>query len=193
MELDYDEKKSVDPEERTKDGGCGSCRRCAVFCPTGALDKAYSLDSKKCLSYYTIEHRGTVPFEFWPHFKKYFFGCDICQLVCPYNRGVSLTEKIYQKLPPSVDLFEVATMDQKFYEDLFGGTPLTRAKKEGLQRNALIAMTVTGDSRLEEALEVLKGEVVKPVLLDTLLQIRDYRKKKSVFTRRDSIVSKKSS
>ena len=166
-------KEPVDPSKRTSLGGCGSCKRCQVHCPTGALNEDHSLDSSLCLSYYTIEHRDFVPLKFWPHFKKYLFGCDICQLVCPYNRGSSLTEKTYQKLGPYVDLFSVATMDQEFYEKTFGGTPMVRAKKEGLQRNALIAMAVTENPQLQKALALLKEQSLKLVLEETIWQIEN--------------------
>jgi epoxyqueuosine reductase len=152
----YDKKESVDPSARSSLGGCGSCKRCQTHCPTGALSEDYVLDARKCISYWTIEHRGPVPKEFWPYFKQYVFGCDICQLACPYNRGASLTEKTYAQLGAHVNLFEIATMGQDFYEKTFGGTPLTRAKKEGLQRNALIALFVTKDPRLEEAVSFLE-------------------------------------
>lgn len=173
--LDYDLKEKVNPTVRTDLGGCGSCRRCQVNCPTGALDESYSLDSRLCLSYYTIEHRGPVPLKFWPHFKTYLFGCDLCQIVCPYNRGSSLTERTFQKLGPHVDLYSVATMDQSFYENTFGGTPMVRAKKEGLQRNALIAMVVTRSTRLDQAIEHIKTKDPKPVLLETIEQASHYQ------------------
>lgn len=170
-EIEYDEKEAVDPTKRTELGGCGSCKRCQTHCPTGALTEDYVLDARKCISYWTIEHRGPIPKEFWPHFKQYFFGCDICQLACPYNRGVSLTEKMYQKLGPHVDLLEVAVMDQAYYEKTFGGTPLTRAKKEGLQRNALIALFVTEDPRLKKALSLLAVEELSETLKETIKQM----------------------
>jgi epoxyqueuosine reductase len=142
----------IDPTVRTAAGGCGTCQRCQVNCPTGALDKAWSLDSRKCLSYWTIEHRGTIPDEFWPWLGAYWFGCDICQLVCPWNRKAPLANLgDVRRYGQNLDLFEVAIMDQTTYERLFGGSPMTRAKKEGLRRNALIAMTVTSHPRSREA------------------------------------------
>jgi epoxyqueuosine reductase len=160
--LEPDERESVDPTTRVPGvGGCGSCRRCQVHCPTGALDQAFQLDANRCLAYWTIEHRGTIPFEFWPWLALYWFGCDICQNVCPYNR--TSTQPVQSVSKPrrellGLDLFEVATMDQAFYEATFGGTPMTRAKRQGLRRNALIALTVRGDSRVPKLLEQLKDD-----------------------------------
>lgn len=160
----YDEPAQVNPLQRSSEGGCGTCKRCQVYCPTGALDEAYSVDARKCLSYFTIEHRGTIPVEYWRWLPYSLFGCDICQLVCPYNRAA---ERVHhdlvkiKKLPP---LKEIVLMDQRFYEETFGGTPMTRAKREGLQRNALIAMVVQNDPDLPsilEAPEIQASELLK--------------------------------
>ncbi len=149
---------AIDPSQRTEAGGCGTCKRCQVNCPTGALDDAWKLDANKCLSYWSIEHRGLIPKEYWKWFKIYLFGCDICQLVCPYNRSSEFTpHKEIIKVDAVPDLYRIAVMDQRDYELMFGGTPLTRAKKEGLTRNALIAMAVTKHPRLDEAIAQLSS------------------------------------
>ncbi len=176
IELPIAEVDPVDPTQRGERGGCGTCKRCQVHCPTGALAKDYSLDANLCLAYWTIENRGEIPEKFWPWLKQYVFGCDICQLVCPYNRGAELqkdAELVKLREPPA--LFDVATMDARIYERLFGGTPMTRAKREGLIRNALIAMTVTKDARLDEALRLVDGRETAPVLKGTLAQIAKWR------------------
>ena len=122
-----------------------------MHCPTGALDEDYRLDARKCLAYWSIEHRGPVPLEFWPYFKDFAFGCDICQNVCPKNRPVVAKHgrpelSAYQKLGATLDLEKVLGMNQKDYEELFGGTPLTRAKFVGLKRNAIIASVAMADT-----------------------------------------------
>ncbi|MFK7873598.1 MAG: tRNA epoxyqueuosine(34) reductase QueG [Oligoflexales bacterium] len=164
--------KPVDSAVRSPRGGCGSCRRCETHCPTGALAN-YTLDARKCLAYYSIEHRDTVPLRYWRFFSEYIFGCDICQLVCPYNRGVALAAVPTRQIP---NLYDMATMDQIFYEKSFGGTPMTRAKRVGLIRNALIAMTVTGHDQLSEAIAHCKVCEKDSVLLATLEQIDIYKK-----------------
>jgi epoxyqueuosine reductase len=173
LDLPSTVRASVDPARRGEAGGCGSCRRCQVFCPTGALDRDYTLDANRCLAYWTIEHRGTIPERFWPWLGQYYFGCDICQLACPYNRGAKLQASAelvkLRELPP---LHEVAVMDHAAYERMFGGTPLTRAKRQGLKRNALIAMAVTRHPRLEEAMARAVRDEPEAVVAETVAQIR---------------------
>jgi epoxyqueuosine reductase len=174
-DLPLDTVVPIDLKERNpRLGGCGSCRRCQVHCPTGALSQDYQLDARRCLAYYNIEHRGTIPVMYWPWFKVYLFGCDICQLVCPYNRRLDVVGELKIKVDESLDLYAIATMSQQEYCDWFGGTPMTRAKRSGLQRNALISMVVLGHQRLREAL-IWAQDSEDPLLLATILQIDEYR------------------
>ncbi len=173
-ELEFDKKVPVDPTVHDRHGGCGACKECQVHCPTGALNEAYQIDSSLCLAYWTIENRGPIPEKFWPWLGEYYFGCDICQLVCPYNlkvRDYSLPREIKVRTYPP--LFEIATMDQKQYENYFGGTPMTRAKRNGLRRNALIAMRVKNDPKLEEALALAEQDAESPIA-ETIRQVRAY-------------------
>jgi epoxyqueuosine reductase len=159
--------------------GCGSCRRCQVHCPTGALDADYRLDSSLCLSYWTIEHRGTIPERFWPWLKEYVYGCDLCQMVCPFNRGAPLTRHPeLVRILPSPNLYELAVLTDAGYELHFHGTPMIRARRDGLIRNGLIAMTVTEDPRLEKAIAVHteRGEPGEhDMIVDTIAQIRRWQ------------------
>jgi epoxyqueuosine reductase len=97
------------------------------------------LDARRCLSWWTIEHRGPLDASLWPYVKECLFGCDRCQTVCPHNARVLAGEPA---LAPTsdTDLEMIAAMDQATYERLFGGTTLTRAKREGLRRNARAAL-----------------------------------------------------
>ena len=164
-------KMPAEIKSRTNANSCGGCRRCQTHCPTGALDQAWNLDSRRCLSYWTIENRGTIPEEFWPWLGKYWYGCDICQDVCPYNRtGVKLERSDLQRPVEKLALEQVATMDQELYEQTFGGTPMTRAKRNGLRRNAMIAMFVTANPDLDSVLKkALQDE--DPVIQETARQI----------------------
>jgi epoxyqueuosine reductase len=170
LDLTVDVPSGVDPEVRSPRGGCGTCQRCQVYCPTGALAEDYKVDASKCLSYWTIENRGTIPEVYWPWLRYYYFGCDICQLVCPYNKHIETSRTKPNELP---SLYDVATMDQRNYEKFFGGTSMTRAKRSGLRRNALIAMTVLRDPRLDEAIRGVDVDS-HPVLEETVTQIRKW-------------------
>lgn len=176
VKLEVDQKIPVNPNLRnTTYGGCGTCRRCQVYCPTAALAKDYTLDATKCLSYYTIENRDVIPLKYWSYLKTSFFGCDICQLVCPYNRAAQVVPKKYVHLKNIPPLKKIALMSQQEYEEFFGGTPLTRAKRTGLRRNAIIAMIVTDDPDFEKILPQLQQDS-DPILQKTLLQIPNYKK-----------------
>ena len=151
--LPVDEQPPPAPNKRdSRQGGCGTCRRCQVHCPTGALNNDYTLDANKCLAYLTIENRGTIPKQYWQHLDNYFYGCDICQIVCPYNRGK--TAKTETMTMPT--LAEIATLSEQTYQRYFAGTAMTRAKRQGLIRNALIAMHVSNDPQLSSCLETVK-------------------------------------
>lgn len=160
--------------EKKNELDCGACNLCQAECPTGALQRDYQIDSRKCLSYWTIEQRGPIPEEFWPGVGKYWFGCDICQLVCPFNLQAKKND-----LPNDIailsfpSLFEVATMNETQYRKYFGGTALTRAKRNGLRRNALIAMTVNQDPKLKQALDFSANDNESPIR-ETLVQIKSY-------------------
>lgn len=162
-------------QEKVHEPSCGSCTLCQVECPTGALKKDYQIDSSRCLSYWTIEQRGPIPLEFWPGVGKYWFGCDICQLVCPFNQTAQETpssqiQKLSIQLP---SLFEVATMNEVDYVRWFKKTALSRAKRNGLRRNALIAMTVNKDPLLFKAIQMAKKDSTYPIS-ETLDQIEAY-------------------
>jgi len=122
--LERDVPSVVPLDRKTKEGGCGPCKLCQTACPTGALDRDYSMDASKCLSYWTIENRGAIPLKFWPYLAEYYFGCDLCQLACPYNLKAQGPPPDWKprSYPP---IEKVAVMNQAEYEVHFGGTALT--------------------------------------------------------------------
>ncbi len=165
---------------RTPLGGCGPCTSCQTSCPTGALDKNYQLDSRRCLAYWTIENRDAIPLEFWPHLARYWFGCDICQKVCPYNtHAVPLPRPADFPRVAVPDILSAACMDQSQYEAAFGGTPFTRAKRGGLRRNALIALVVTRHPGLTQAIEQAQRDPIYP-LIETVAQISEFNESLSM-------------
>lgn len=120
-------------------GSCGTCRRCIDACPTGALTE-YKLDARKCISYHTIENRGEIPPEIAKNLAGNLFGCDICQQVCPHNCRAQKTKEEafkYRIAGDQLELSEVLEIKTKEeFDQRFAGSPIRRAKLEGLQRNA---------------------------------------------------------
>ncbi|MSQ23305.1 MAG: tRNA epoxyqueuosine(34) reductase QueG [Chloroflexi bacterium] len=138
----------------TKD--CGSCRACIDACPTEALIAPGAMDATRCISYLTIEHRGSIPRERRPWIGDWVFGCDICQEVCPWNRARSATEHAEfaaaEGVGPELDLAQLLTLDEAGFRSRFRGTPLTRARRAGLLRNAAVVLGNRGDAAAEGVL-----------------------------------------
>ena len=136
---------------------CGSCRRCMDACPTDAFAGPYQLDSRKCISYLTIENKGAIPRELRSQIGEWVFGCDVCQDVCPFNRFASDTA--WLELRPEsgagsrLDLGELLSIasDEQF-RARFRGTALMRPKRRGLLRNAAIAAANIGATSAVPAL-----------------------------------------
>jgi epoxyqueuosine reductase len=123
---------------------CGSCRRCIVACPTDAFAAPYVLDSRRCISYQTIENRGPIPRDLRQGMGEWVFGCDVCQDVCPFNRFSS--ETFWPELRPEsgagprLDLISLLSVrTNKEFAARFAGTALMRPRRRGLLRNAAIA------------------------------------------------------
>ena len=122
---------------------CGSCTRCLDACPTGALVEPGVLDSTRCLSYLTIEHRGDVPAEYHAAIGTHVYGCDICQEVCPYNQPAPVSNDAAWQPRAGLDLprlVELSNRSDDGLRALVRGTPMTRAKVAGLRRNVAIAI-----------------------------------------------------
>ncbi len=121
---------------------CGTCSLCIEACPTNAIVEPYVVDSNKCLSYLTIEHRGEITGEVTGQFENWIYGCDICQDVCPWNHKFSTEtgEKGFQSrewnVAPVLD--EWKEMTQEEFSQKFKGSPIKRTKLSGLKRNILL-------------------------------------------------------
>lgn len=146
---------------------CGNCTKCIDICPTKALEEPRVLNANKCISYWTIESRSTPPVELRSQIGDWFFGCDLCQTVCPWNEKVfkgQLNTSQMLEYPEEQtnalieELRLILTLSGKKLSKLFALTPLDRAGSFGLRRNALI---VIGNRKLYQ----LKAEVtalIKP-------------------------------
>ena len=151
-------------------GTCGTCTRCIDACPTNAIAEPYKIDSNLCIAYLTIENREGIPIELRPKVGDWIFGCDICQEVCPFNRFAS-TSVIDEFLPKSgggerLDVVEILQLDSdESFRTKFKRTPLLRAKRRGLVRNAIV---VAANQRNDEAIDELERIAADPS--DEMLQ-----------------------
>ena len=140
---------------------CGTCTRCLEACPTDALIAPYQLDSNKCISYLTIEKRGAIPEELRAGMGRHIFGCDICQDVCPWNRKAPATEiGDFQPRPELLNpaLEWLAAMSAEEFRAAFRDSPVRRAKRTGIRRNAVIAMGNSGEQKFRALLEDLTAD-----------------------------------
>lgn len=124
---------------------CGTCRRCLDACPTGALTAPYQMDARRCISYLTIEHRGSIPDELASLMGDWVYGCDVCQNVCPHNRKAPpARERAYEVrdttgLAPRPLLAELAGWTESQRQDRLRGSAMKRANLAMWRRNAAMA------------------------------------------------------
>ncbi len=136
---------------------CGRCTACLDACPTGALTP-YILDATRCISYLTIELKGSIPEERRGGLGRHVFGCDVCQDVCPWNRrrrvkGAAAFEPREGAVAP--DLPTLANLDERSFRARFRKSPVRRAKRRGLLRNVAVALGNTGGDAERRLLEQL--------------------------------------
>ena len=127
---------------------CGRCRICLDRCPTGAIVAPYTIETPRCLSFQTIEQRGAIPTELRPLLGDWVYGCDVCQEVCPYTKAArpaadpAFLPRTAENAYPS--LRWLLTMGQEEFRATYRGTPVVRAKRRGLARNAAVALGNVG-------------------------------------------------
>lgn len=132
---------------------CGTCTRCIDACPTDALvatdaegGPSHAVDSRRCISYLTIELRGEIPRELRPAMGDHLFGCDICQDVCPWNSRSPVTgESAFQPKHGSPDLASSSALTAEEFRAIYRASPVWRAKHQGFLRNVAVAMGNSGD------------------------------------------------
>jgi epoxyqueuosine reductase len=144
----------------TNAASCGTCTRCLTACPTNAFPAPYILDARKCISYLTIELKGSIPIELRPLLGNRIFGCDICQDVCPWPTRFAAPTEERSFYPINVDraaprLIDLAQLSEEAFKQRFAGTPIVRSKRRGLLRNVAVALGNWGSTEAREALEML--------------------------------------
>lgn len=149
---------------------CGSCTRCIDACPTDALVAPRMMDASRCISYLTIEKKGSIPEELRPQMGRQIFGCDICQDVCPWNRRAPVAVTPGMELRPELvnpALQWLASMEGQEFNRWFRGSPIERTRRRRMQRNIAVAMGNSGDPRFVDQLELWKREGDDAVLVET--------------------------
>ena len=135
---------------------CGSCTRCLSACPTQAIRAPFELDARRCISYLTIELKGSIPLELRPLMGNRIFGCDDCLEACPWNRFAHEAHSMRPHLRTDLqapDLIELLQLDDTGFRRRFAGTPILRAKRRGLLRNICVALGNIGQSSALPVLE----------------------------------------
>ncbi|MEK9628046.1 MAG: tRNA epoxyqueuosine(34) reductase QueG [Nitrospinota bacterium] len=141
------------PESTFAENHCGTCRSCIDICPTQAIVSPYVLDSKKCISYLTIELKGVIPVEFRKAIGNRIYGCDDCQIVCPWNSyAVKTEEPAFKSVDSNFLLTDLISLDDKGFRKRFKGSPIKRIKRRGLLRNVAVAL---GNSKNPKAVPFL--------------------------------------
>ena len=141
--------------------GCGHCVRCLECCPTGALVAPGVVDSRRCISYLTIEHRGAIPCALRPLMGTWIFGCDVCQEVCPVDGALPTVaaDALAPVLDPEPDLVELLRSTRQEFRSRYHHTPVARAGWAGLLRNVCVALGNVRDPAAVPALvEALRHE-----------------------------------
>ncbi len=144
---------------------CGTCDRCLSVCPTMAFDGPRDLDASRCISYWTIESRGLPPRALRPGFGRWFFGCDLCQEVCPHNHDPPDPD-CDDLLPRNawIDLDSILSTPDEDLLERFTGTPLRRPRGPGLKRNAAIVLGNLGDDGAVDTLRTHGLTHAEPVV-----------------------------
>jgi len=159
---------SVDENSEMSPDFCGHCRRCLDICPTKALSENKELDARKCISYWTIESRKIPPKSLRANFGDHFFGCDLCQTVCPWNQKahgknllIELTRSNFNQPQLEEELRFLFSASGKQIQKKYLGTPLLRAGPFGLRRNAMI---VIGNLKIQSLEPEIKNFLSDPQL-----------------------------
>jgi epoxyqueuosine reductase len=145
------------PPDTRQDEHCGTCQRCIDVCPTQAIVAPYRLDARRCISYLTIEHAGSVPEELRPLIGNRVYGCDDCQLVCPWNRYAEPSELDDFRTRHGLDratLLELFAWDVEQFESNLEGSAIRRIGHERWLRNLAIGLgNAPADAAVLAALE----------------------------------------
>jgi epoxyqueuosine reductase len=144
------------PPDKPAPDRCGTCERCIKACPTGAITAPHRLDARRCISYLTIELKGSIPLELRPLIGNRIFGCDDCLDACPWNRFAQASRETAFFARPSttgMSLRDYLKLNDAEFRALFRNSPIKRIKRRGFLRNVCVALGNIGDLSDLPALE----------------------------------------
>jgi len=163
------------PPDATAENHCGDCVRCLDACPTGAIVAPYRVDARRCISYLTIEFKGSIPIELRPLMGNRIYGCDDCQLVCPWNRFATPTGEADFAPRHGLDtasLLRLFAWTEQEFLDYTEGSAIRRAGYEGWSRNIAVAL---GNSRpADPATRTAVIDALRARLSDPSEQVREH-------------------
>jgi epoxyqueuosine reductase len=149
------------PPDQPVASRCGRCERCIEACPTGAITAPYRLDARRCISYLTIELKGSIPVDLRPLIGDRIFGCDDCLDACPWNRFAQVSREAAFSAGPSTTgmaLRDYLSLSDGEFRELFRNSPIKRVKRRGFLRNVCVALGNVGDPCDLAALERAAGD-----------------------------------
>lgn len=159
------------PSDRPHAERCGTCTRCLDVCPTNAFPAPFQLDARKCLAYYSVEHKGPIPREFRRAMGNRIYGCDDCLAVCPWNKFASTSREARLRSRPELErpaLADMVALDESAFRTLFAGSPVKRIGHARFLRNVLIGIGNSGDmgllpavlARLDDTEPLIRGAAI---------------------------------
>lgn len=148
---------------------CGTCRRCVEACPTGCIRPDGTIDAGRCLSYLTIENKGAIPRDLRPLMGDWLFGCDVCQSVCPWNAKLDDSDVHPGFQSPDAQMMfpnleKITRLTKEEFKHTYKTSPLLRAKRKGLLRNAAVVLGNSGDTGALPVLGHMLREEVEPLV-----------------------------
>jgi epoxyqueuosine reductase len=146
----------LEPDPPFEADRCGTCRVCLEACPTHCILPDHTLDARRCISYLTIELKGEIPLDLRERMGEWLFGCDVCQMVCPWNRfAASAGDPAFAPRPGVAcpDLIQEIRLTPQAFNEKFKKSPIKRAKRRGYLRNVAVTLGNAGDSAAIPALE----------------------------------------
>lgn len=171
------------PADSPETTHCGTCTRCIPACPTGAITGPYQLDARRCISYLTIELKGSIPEDLRPLIGTRIYGCDDCLAVCPWNKfAVRSNDPAVQPRADltAPDLLALLALDDEAFREKFKNSPVKRTKRRGLLRNVCVALGNLGDPAaipaLTHAAESDPEPLVREHALWAIARIKEQRR-----------------